>query len=142
VSEADSEEKLLMNLYQELALLSHDDSIETTLLIHPFVLHDFYLYNQFLSLADDLLEQMNLVGVFQIASFHPNYQFADTEMGSVENYTNRSPYPVLHILREASLDIAIDTYPDIDQVPLRNIKLMHEMGVNKMKVLLQACLGT
>ena len=140
VSEADSEEKLLIDLHRELELLTYDETIETTLLIHPRVLNDFHLYNQFLSLADALLEQLLLDGIFQIASFHPEYQFAATAKDDVTNFTNRSPYPILHILREESLDIAIDTYPDVDQIPSRNIHLMREMGANKMKVLFQACL--
>lgn len=140
VSEADSEERLLIDLHKELELLSLDNAIETTLLIHPHVLNDFYLYNQFLSLADALLEQMQFEGVFQIASFHPNYQFADTEINDVENYTNRSPYPILHILREESLDTAIDLHPDTALIPIRNVKLMQKMGLAKMQALLEACL--
>ncbi len=93
-------------------------------------------YNQFLDLADALVLQMDLEGEFQIASFHPDYQFAETEFDDVENYTNRSPYPILHILREASLEKAIDAYPDVENIPSKNIALLRSMGTDKVKELL------
>jgi hypothetical protein len=136
---ARTEERLLMALEAELELLGGDPSIETSLLIHPDVLQDFYEYNQFLDFADRLLVEMKLDGVFQIASFHPIYQFGGTGPDDVENYTNRSPYPMLHIIREESLERAIESYPDIDQVPIRNVELMNRMGVEKLNSLLQAC---
>lgn len=139
VTEADTAEQLLFDLHAELQIMLREDEIETTLLIHPNVLSDFYEYNDFLEYADGLLQQMELEGIFQIASFHPQYQFAGTEPDDVENYTNRSPYPILHILREASLDLAIDSHPDISAVPARNTQLMREMGPEKMKALLRAC---
>jgi len=139
VSDAESEEHLLHDLQHELELLSQDDTIETTLLIHPRVLTDFYDYNQFLNLADDLLAQMQLEGRFQIASFHPHYQFGGTQPEDVENYTNRSPYPMLHLLREDSLEKAIESHPDSDQIPQRNIDLMQDMGTEKIRALLQSC---
>ena len=111
--------------------------IETTLLVHPNVLGEFAAYNQFLDLADGLLAQMNLEGVFQIASFHPDYQFAGTSPGDAENYTNRSPYPTLHILREASLARAIDATPDIDEVPTRNIAKMKSLSAEQLRKLIQ-----
>jgi len=98
VTNAATEVQLLQALEAELELLSKNVTIETTLLIHPQVLADFEDYNQFLGLADGLLEQMQLDGVFQIASFHPDYQFADSHPDDAENYTNRSPHPILHIL--------------------------------------------
>ena len=140
VSKALSEEELLLHLHDELVHISENPSIKTTLLIHPFVLEDFLAFNQFLAYADDLVEEMNLTGVFQIASFHPAYQFADTEQDDVENYTNRSPYPVLHILSEEDIEQAIATYPNIDEVPFRNKEKMRDLGPKKMKALLQDCL--
>lgn len=139
VTEATTEEQLLMALQAELALLNKDPSVETTLLIHPKVLQDFADYNQFLDHADRLLAQMGLEGVCQIASFHPDYQFAGTGPDDAENYTNRSPYPVLHIIREESLEHAIADFPDVDQVPVHNIELMKRMGRDKLQALLQAC---
>src|SRR3546814_12178711 len=102
VTDAQTEELLLAALRSELELLERDASIETTLLIHPRVLEHFYDYNQFLDSADQLLERMQLDGVYQIASFHPEYQFAGTAPDAAENYSNRAPYPLLHLLREAS----------------------------------------
>ena len=117
VTEAETEGQLLMALQTELELLQCNVSIETTLLIHPRVLQEFYDYNQFLSHVDNLLIDMNLVGLFQVASFHPEYQFDGTDYADVENYTNRSPYPILHLLREDSLEQAIEKHPDADQIP-------------------------
>ena len=139
VTEADTAEQLLFDLHAELQVILRDDAIETSLLIHPDVLQDFYEYNDFLSYADGLLQQTDLEGVFQIASFHPQYQFAGTAPDDVENFTNRSPYPILHILREASLSLAIDSHPHISSVPITNTKLMREMGPHKMKALMRAC---
>lgn len=140
VSNALTQEDLLLHLHDELIRISENTSIKTTLLIHPFVLEDFLTYNQFLAYADDLLDEMNLTGVFQIASFHPDYQFAATEKDDVENFTNRSPFPVLHILSEEDIQQAISTYPNIDEIPLRNEQKMRDLGPEKMKALLQECL--
>ena len=139
VTEADTEEKLLMDIQDELELLNRDESIETTLLIHPNVLQDFYDYNQFLNHVDGFLEQMELSGVYQVATFHPDYQFGGTDPDDVENYTNRSPYPMLHLIREESLEQAVASYPDPDQIPERNIELLKSMGRDKMQALLKAC---
>jgi uncharacterized protein len=133
-----TEEQLLMSLQDELKLLSSDPSVETTLLIHPNVLQDFYVYNQFLSDADKLLLEMGLEGAYQIASFHPDYQFGGTNPDDAENYTNRSPYPLLHLIREASLERAIALYPDVDQVPVRNVALMNSLGHNKLQALFES----
>ena len=138
-TEAANEEQLLMALETEIELLGKDESIETTLLIHPDVLQNFFDYNQFLDLAEGLLTQMKLEGVYQIASFHPNYQFGGTDSGDAENYTNRSPWPMLHLIREESLERAVASYPDIDQVPKRNVELMNETGVEKLRALLHKC---
>lgn len=139
VSEADNEEQLLMDLQAELELLDADKAVETTLLIHPFVLRDFLDYNQFLDSVDRLLERTGNEGVYQVASFHPDYQFADTLPEDVENYTNRSPYPVLHLIREESLARAIAGHPDPDGIPVRNIELMKSLGLDRMRALMHAC---
>lgn len=135
VTEASDELQLLQALESELQLLFGDDTIGTTLLIHPFVLTDFDAYNQFLNLADGLLVQMNLEGTFQIASFHPGYQFADTDPDDAQNYTNRSPYPTLHLLREASVAQAVARYPDVEQIPARNVEKMKALNVEQLKAL-------
>ncbi len=134
-----TQEQLLIALQTELQLLNANSSIETTLLIHPKVLQDFYDFNDFLNYADDLLLEMDLEGVYQIASFHPNYQFAGTKPDDAENYTNRAPYPVLHLIREASLERVIADYPNVEQIPERNIALMNDLGQEKLKALLTAC---
>lgn len=140
VTEATTEERLLTELEAELQRLTCDSSIETTLLIHPNVLADFFDYNQFLNYADGLLVQMKLEGVYQVASFHPNYQFGGTDPEDAENYTNRSPYPLLHLIREESLERALADFPDANQIPVRNIELMNSLGCDQLQALLQSCL--
>lgn len=139
VSDAVNEEQLLADLQNELRLLTEDGLIETTLLIHPQVLEDFHDYNQFLNVADLLLERTNLQGIYQVASFHPHYQFSGTAPDDVENYTNRSPFPLLHLLREDSVSQAIDSYPQADLIPDQNIERLRRLGVDKLRLLLQGC---
>ncbi|MDO3384508.1 DUF1415 domain-containing protein [Gilvimarinus sp. SDUM040013] len=139
VSDSTVQDQLLLDLRSELERLLTDASIETTLLIHPYVLSDFYDYNQFLGDVDNLLVGMQLEGVFQVASFHPDYQFGGTSVDDAENYTNRSPYPILHILREASLEKAIEHYGDVDKIPERNIEKMNTLGVSRLRELLGFC---
>jgi hypothetical protein len=137
VSDASTEEQLLADLQQELSHLQEDNEIETTLLIHPHVLQEFDNYNQFLDIVDALLDEEGLLGVYQIASFHPNYRFADTEFDDAENYSNRSPYPILHLLRESSLEREIARHQDTSLIPERNIQLLCELGAAKLQTLLQ-----
>lgn len=137
---ATTAEQLLQVLQTELELLNADPSVETTLLIHPDVLQDFYDFNDFLGCADSLLVDMELEGIYQVASFHPDYQFGGTRSGDAENYTNRAPYPVLHLLREESLERVIADYPDVDDIPERNIELMNSLGQDKLQALLKSCL--
>lgn len=124
VTAATTERALLEALADELARLETDPGVETTLLIHPQVLDDFIDYNDFLDDADTLLANAGLDGIYQIASFHPRYQFADTEPDDPENYTNRSPFPLLHLLRESSVARAVDTYADVEGIPERNVDTM------------------
>lgn len=128
VSDASTEQQLLADLEQALLKISEDPAIETLLLIHPLVLLEFTLYNEFLSVVDALLQAMNLEGEVQVASFHPDYQFADTHELAADNFTNRSPYPMLHLLREASVEKAVNSHPDVDDIPSQNIKQMRELG--------------
>lgn len=139
VSEADTEELLLEDLQSELEFLVHNDAVETTLLIHPAVLQDFYEYNEFLAYADGLLEQMELDGIYQIASFHPQYQFDGSQVDDVDNFTNRSPYPLLHLLREDSLERVIARHPESSQIGEHNIELLRRLGRKKIESLFQAC---
>ena len=130
VSEADTAEALRADLMDELQNLAEADpaEIETTLLIHPRVLADFLDYNDFLEIADETLEDLDLVGEIQIASFHPLYQFAGTEPDDIENYTNRSPYPMLHLLRESSVEAAVEAHPDTVQINEKNVETMRALG--------------
>jgi hypothetical protein len=139
VTPATTEAQLLASLQAELEWLDAHPAIETTLLIHPLVLQDFADYNQFLETADELLNAMGVDGIYQLASFHPHYQFAGTAPADVENYTNRSPYPMLHLLRERSLERSIASYPGTQQIPLRNIALMKRLGIARLKQLLRSC---
>jgi hypothetical protein len=139
VTGASTDEQLLVALQDEFELLKGNESIETTLLIHASVLQDFGDYNQFLNYADGLLVEMKLEGVFQVASFHPHYQFSGTHPDDAENYTNRSPYPLLHLLREASLERAIAEYENVGQIPARNIELMNKLGTEKLQALMKVC---
>lgn len=142
VTDSARAEFLLEDLLRELRYLDTQPvaKLETTLLVHPGALEDFYDYNDFLDLADDLLVQEGFEGIFQIASFHPDYQFADTEADDPGNFTNRSPYPMLHILREDSLEQAIAAHPDIAGIPTRNIALMDKLGTANLKQSLQVLL--
>lgn len=139
VTAATSEQALLEALASELELLGREPGIETTLVIHPDVLQDFLDYNQFLDRADDLLVALDLEGEFQVASFHPQYQFAGTRPDDAENYRCRSPYPILHLLREATLEQAIASTADVDQIPSRNIETMNTQGAAVLQATLRAC---
>jgi hypothetical protein len=104
------------------------DEIETTLLVHPWVLNDFLDYNDFLGEADALLHELRLEGTLQIVSFHPNYQFASTAADDIENATNRSPHPTLHLLREASIERAVAAFPEAEAIYETNIRRLRSLG--------------
>lgn len=130
VSDATDEEGLLADLLHELQSLydANADEIETTLLIHPYVLTDFLDYNDFLDVADAAVSELELDGEIQVASFHPDYQFADTEFDDVGNFSNRSPYPTLHLLRETSVAKAVAAFPEAGDIYERNIETLHKLG--------------
>jgi len=130
VSDAQTPEALLADLGRELQMLVAADraDVETTLLIHPRVLVDFVDYNDFLDIADAAVEELGFAGIIQIASFHPQYRFADTEPDAIENFSNRSPYPMLHLLREESVERAIAAFPDVARIPERNIETLRSIG--------------
>ena len=129
ISHATDEEALLNDLQAELERLSDTPAteLETTLLAIPDMLEDFADYNDFLDAVDLWVEQFGWEGELQVASFHPQYQFADTEADDPGNLTNRSPWPLLHIIREESLEKAIEHYPDVDRIPERNIARMQAL---------------
>jgi uncharacterized protein len=130
VSSASTPEDLLKELINELELLAETsaEKIDTTLLIHPHVLTDFLDYNDFLDVVDETLEELDLAGELQVASMHPHYQFADTQPEDMENYTNRSPYPTLHLLRESSIDKAVAAFPEAEHIFEKNIETMNKLG--------------
>lgn len=130
VSDATSEEALLADLLQELEWLYDADpeEVETTLLIHPYVLTDFLDYNQFLEAADAAVSELELDGEIQVASFHPDYQFADSGPDDIENFSNRAPYPTLHLLRETSVAKAVAAFPDAARIYQHNIDTLRALG--------------
>jgi uncharacterized protein len=130
VSEQRTKSGLLEDLRSELIELHAADPLrrETTLLIHPSVLADFAEYNDFLEICDAAVDDLGLEGELQVASFHPRYQFADTQPEDIENFTNRSPYPMLHLLREASVERAIAAAGDADEIYRRNIRTLRKLG--------------
>jgi hypothetical protein len=143
VSHASEPQALLETLVQELQHLVQADPqvIETTLLIHPEALTDFLDYNDFLDLADAALLELDLDGVLQIASFHPRYQFAGTEPDAIENHTNRSPYPMLHLLREESVSEVAEDEEFLEQIPERNMETLRKLGVKAMRAKMKEIMG-
>lgn len=130
VSQATEDAGVFDDLDRELRWLAEADpaQTDTTLLILPHALQDFLAYNDFLFLADSLLQSLRLEGVLQIASFHPDYQFEGTAPDDIENYTNRSPYPILHLLREDSIERAVEAFPDAADIYERNEAVMRRLG--------------
>ncbi|MGC1550370.1 MAG: DUF1415 domain-containing protein [Rhodanobacter sp.] len=139
VSHARDTDGLLDDLCGELQSLAAADpaDCETTLLIHPHVLGDFLDYNEFLDIADAAVETLKLDGVLQVASFHPQYQFADTAPEDIENFSNRSPYPTLHLLRESSVERAMDAMTDTDEIYRRNMDTLRKLGAEGWEKLWQ-----
>ena len=137
VSHARSEDALLDDLRDELVALHGADPLirETTLLIHPGVLTEFLDYNDFLDTADAAVLALGLEGELQVASFHPDYRFADTSADAVENCTNRSPYPTLHLLRESSIERALEAMVDTDDIYRRNIETLRHLGADGWRAL-------
>ena len=127
---ADTPEALVEVLLEELDRLDSADpaTLETTLLIHPHVMGDFLDFNEFLDVADAAVEQLGLTGEVQVANFHPRYQFAGTAPDDIDNFTNRSPYPTLHLLRESSIERAVEAYGDTDRIFETNIETLRRLG--------------
>lgn len=129
----------LEHVIQHCIVLDNDESIETSLLIFPDALHDFEAYLNLLDIATALLNEDGYEGEYQLASFHPEYRFADTPDDDPSHYTNRSPYPMLHILREASVEQAINNHPNPEKIPERNIQVTRDLGLEVMRGLLAEC---
>jgi len=130
LTQAGSDSELLAVLRDELSLLAKTDAneIDTTLLIHPQALTDFIDYTAFLRQADRLLRKQGLEGILQIASFHPAYEFAGSDPDDIENCSNRSPFPMLHLLREDSIERAVAAFPDAGEIYQRNIETLRGLG--------------
>lgn len=139
VTRARNTTELITVLTEELRLLSvtPEDRIETAFLIHPEVLHDFLDYNDFVAEADQLIDELGFRGTIQIAGFHPRYQFAGTAIDDVENYTNRSPFPMLHLLRESSITPVNEDPERLAEIPRRNIALLCRMGTAGVRKLVE-----
>jgi hypothetical protein len=134
VSEATTPAELLVDLKNELNSLSNIDKVgvsiayDTTLLIAPHCLSDFLDFNDFLAKADKTIAKMKLEGTLQLANFHPDYQFAGTEPDDITNFTNRAPYPTLHLLKEASIDQAVEAFPEAEAIFEVNMETMQRLG--------------
>ena len=137
-SSARDAQALLDDLVRELQFLAAADpeAVDTTLLIHPQALTEFLDYNDFLDIADAAVERLGLDGVLQVASFHPDYQFEGTSPGDVENLSNRSPYPMLHLLREESIARAVAAYPNAAAIYERNIETLRQLGAHGWHLLM------
>ncbi len=141
VSAATDPAGLLADLINELEVLAeaNPERIETTLLIHPQVLGDFAAYNDFVAVAEDTVAELDLEGILQVASFHPDYQFDGTAPTDIDNATNRSPYPTLHLIREASIDRAVAAFPEAEAIFKVNIATMQKLGTAGWAALQRQC---
>jgi hypothetical protein len=129
----------LENLLDECVRLDENQNIETTLVCYPQAFADFNEYLDFVEISERLLEVEDYEGIYQLASFHPDYCFEGENENDAANYTNRSPYPMLHLLRESRLEKALENYPNPEEIPENNIKLTRELGLQKMQQTLAAC---
>ncbi|MEO6542290.1 MAG: DUF1415 domain-containing protein [Ferruginibacter sp.] len=129
----------LESFLEEVTKLDNDSTIETSFLIFPNGFKSFDDYLDLVSLAEKLLKQKGYNGIYQLASFHPQYRFADAPLSDAANYTNRSLYPMLHLLRESSIDKALEHYNDPEAIPGRNINFAREKGSAYMKLLRDSC---
>lgn len=132
-------ENHLESIIQQCVALDHDTDRETSLLIFPEGLSEFEDYLDLLDIANALLKEQGYEGIYQLASFHPQYNFAGAARDDPSNYTNRSPYPMLHILREASVETALENFPNPQDIPTRNIQVTQDLGLHAMRTLLDSC---
>ncbi len=141
VADSDVPAECLQQLADEADALAAGDPQATTLFVLPQGFQDFDDYLDLLALGDALLEDIGLEGQVQLASFHPDYQFDDTDYDDPGNWTNRSPYPILHLLTEDSVELAVESHPDIEGIPEANIDKLEEMGVEVLEALNRAVDG-
>lgn len=136
VSLATSFEEGIKSFLEEIEHLNFNPSTGTTLLLFPYFLSDFLTYLDFVDLANETIEKLGQQDIYQLATFHPAYQFHGTHVDDVTNYTNRSPYPMLHLLREEMLDSAIAYYGNTEEIPTNNIRLLQRLGLEGLSKLL------
>ncbi len=141
IDTADITESLTSLIMECLHLDSHRE-ITTTLLILPNGFDNFDDFLDLLAFAEELLIEQGYEGVYQIASFHPDYCFQDVSPDDPANYTNRSPYPMLHVLRESSIEAALKSFPHPEKIPERNIQYTRQLGHSTLQKLLSACINT
>ncbi len=134
-------EEHFRHLLLELDVLRKQPAVETSIIIYPERFIDFELYLDFHAEANVFLKNLNCEGVYQLATFHPEFRFADSYDNDPANYTNRSPYPMLHILREDSVTKALETYKNPEEIPEKNVALARELGYEKVKSIRGACFG-
>ncbi len=137
VSSTSKKAQALEDLMSEIQFLDNHPEVETTLLVFANSFKIFFSYLDFVDLAERLLLEQDYEGVYQLATFHPEYYFADTDPEDVANYTNRSPYPMVHLLREDNLEKAISAYGDTEIIPQRNSTTLHKLGLEKIKKILE-----
>ncbi|WP_094751903.1 DUF1415 domain-containing protein [Psychromonas sp. CD1] len=136
---ASKQKEILKKLIDECLFLDTNCSVETTLFIIPQGLLLFYDFLDLVELSNDLLFEQGYEGIYQLASFHPDYCFSDVDPEDASNYTNRSPYPTLHIIRESSMQKALENHPDPDAIPLRNVEFVRKKGSVFFADLLASC---
>lgn len=132
-----NEQQALEAMMSTIVGMDQEANIETALLVIPFLLSNFDDYLDFVALAEECLSASGYEGIYQLATFHPHYCFADVLATDVSNYTNRSPYPMLHLLRENSIEKAIDYHGDTCKIPQNNITMMHKLGLDTITTLLK-----
>lgn len=142
VSNASNLEESLHDLAKELEYLDKHAETETTLLIFADAFKKFDDFIELIDYADQLIDELGYTSIYQFAHFHPDYCFEDEDNDDAANYTNRAPLPTLHLLRESSLQRAIESHPDTSSIPDTNIKLARELGLSKMQALLSNCVNS
>jgi hypothetical protein len=140
VSHAQSDEQAFDDFRAEIVTLNTETSIETTLLLFPDYLNDFFDYLDFVDKAVVWLEKKGFEGIYQIATFHPQYCFANEPVSDVTHYTNRTPYPMLHLLREAQVEKAIAFYGDTSDIPVKNMQTLRHLGLASVQEKLKNCM--
>lgn len=139
VSEKENLKQVLLEFIEELKFLDVNAEAETTLLIYPVLFKDFEDYLDLVSMGQEFLSQLNYEGIYQLASFHPQYQFGGTSPNDASNFTNRSPYPILHLIREESIEKVLEHYEHPEEIPERNIQVAESHGFEVLQQLLLNC---